>query len=96
MVADWSRTFARDFAGLAPDWQADHPKQAADLGVQADALGLAVVRAWAAMFAGAIEGIMPVRQPKPCESQGPCERPRPCESQKSGAIDGLSLGANPL
>ncbi len=50
VVADWSRTFADEIAGFAPDWHADHPKTAANLGAQADVIGLAIARAWVAMI----------------------------------------------
>lgn len=46
LVASWTRDFAHEIALYAPDWFARHPHEAAKHGVAADAVGLAIARAW--------------------------------------------------
>lgn len=43
---DWSRTFPDLMERIEPGWQTALPARAATLGVQADAHGLAIARAW--------------------------------------------------
>ncbi len=49
VVADWARIFPTLIEGLHPGWTASLPERAAVSGVQADAHGLAIARAWVAM-----------------------------------------------
>lgn len=49
VVADWSRSFPDLVEVLHPGWRAAHPVQAETRGVQADATGLAMARAWVAL-----------------------------------------------
>lgn len=46
VVADWSRTFPDLMERIEPGWHAALPARAASLGVEADAHGLAIARAW--------------------------------------------------
>jgi len=48
VVADWSRTFPDLVERMSPGWQTAHPGLAGTLGVQADAAGLALARAFVA------------------------------------------------
>lgn len=50
VVADWLRRFPDQVATLAPGWSANHDSLAATLGVQADAHGLALARAWVGLI----------------------------------------------
>jgi GMP synthase (glutamine-hydrolysing) len=49
VVADWSQTFPDLVEHMSPGWQAAHPGLAGTLGVQADAAGLALARAFVAV-----------------------------------------------
>jgi GMP synthase-like glutamine amidotransferase len=48
LVASWTRDFAGEIAGYAPDWFDRHPAEAARHGPPADAAGTALARAWIA------------------------------------------------
>jgi GMP synthase-like glutamine amidotransferase len=48
LVAEWSATFADWLAEREPDWPERHPEQARLYGPAADAVGLALARAWVA------------------------------------------------
>ena len=50
VVADWKRSFPEVMEAQAPGWMALHPEHAATKGVQADANGLAIARAWVALI----------------------------------------------
>ncbi|WP_135449133.1 type 1 glutamine amidotransferase [Tabrizicola caldifontis] len=50
VVADWLRRFPAQVEALAPGWALRHPDEAAALGVQADAHGLALARAWVSLI----------------------------------------------
>jgi len=50
VVADWMQTFPEAADRMAPGWRASHPDQAATLGSQADAAGLALARAFVAVI----------------------------------------------
>ncbi len=50
VVADWTRTFPDLVEQMSPGWQAAHPGLAGTLGVQADAAGLALARAFVAVI----------------------------------------------
>jgi len=50
VVADWSQTFPELVERMSPGWQAAHPGLAGTLGVQADAAGLALARAFVAVI----------------------------------------------
>ncbi len=50
VAADWTRTFPDLMERIEPGWQAARPARAATLGVQADAHGLAIARAWVALI----------------------------------------------
>lgn len=50
VVRDWNRTFPELTEAMHPGWHADHDALAATRGVQADALGLAIARAWVALI----------------------------------------------
>lgn len=46
VVEDWNRGFAETIERMMPGWLADYDKHAATDGVAADAVGLAIARAW--------------------------------------------------
>jgi GMP synthase (glutamine-hydrolysing) len=46
MVAKWTEVYAEEIAGFDPGWFARHPVEAARHGAAADAVGLALARAW--------------------------------------------------
>lgn len=48
VVADWTRDFPAATEAMWPGWIADHPALAARYGMEADAAGLAIARAWVA------------------------------------------------
>ncbi len=48
LVVEWSATFADWLAEREPDWPERHPEQAKLYGPAADAVGLALARAWVA------------------------------------------------
>lgn len=50
VVADWAREFPDLVDRAAPGWREGHPAQAATLGAEADAAGLALARAWVAQI----------------------------------------------
>ena len=50
VAADWSRTFPDLTEQIVPGWHAALPTLAASLGVQADAHGLAIARAWVGLI----------------------------------------------
>ncbi|WP_225026102.1 type 1 glutamine amidotransferase [Xinfangfangia pollutisoli] len=50
VVADWSREFPDLVERLSPGWHAAHPALAAGPGLQADAHGLALARAWVGLI----------------------------------------------
>ncbi len=49
MVRDWNREFPDLTEAMQPGWHAAHEGLAATKGVQADAVGLAIARAWVAL-----------------------------------------------
>ncbi len=50
VVADWTATFPSVIAGMDPAWAQGYPAQDAAHGAAADAAGLALARAWAALI----------------------------------------------
>lgn len=50
VVAGWARDFAHLIERAAPGWRTTHPAQAAAFGVESDAAGLALARAWVALI----------------------------------------------
>jgi GMP synthase-like glutamine amidotransferase len=50
LVEFWNQRFAEEIAGYVPDWPALHPAEAARHGEIADAMGLAVARAWVGLI----------------------------------------------
>ena len=50
MVRDWQREFADEIEAFKPGWAARHATEAATRGVQADAVGLALARAWVGLI----------------------------------------------
>ena len=50
IVASWTRDFREEIAPYAPDWFGRHPAEAAKHGRAADAVGLALARAWVALI----------------------------------------------
>lgn len=50
MVRDWQREFADEIEAFKPGWNARHATEAATRGVQADAAGLALARAWVGLI----------------------------------------------
>lgn len=50
VVADWTRTFPEATERLHPGWREAHPALARTKGVEADAAGLALARAWVAQI----------------------------------------------
>lgn len=50
LVSQWSRDFAPVIARHAPDWPERHPRDAERLGAAADAVGLALARAWVGLI----------------------------------------------
>ncbi|MGC1428046.1 MAG: type 1 glutamine amidotransferase [Albidovulum sp.] len=52
VVADWTATFADDTEAMQPGWTAVHPSEAERHGPEADAVGLAMSRAWIAQIQG--------------------------------------------
>lgn len=52
VVSDWTRTFPDLTEKAAPGWARAHPGAASDVGLQADAHGLAIARAWVRLIEG--------------------------------------------
>ncbi|MGO4836573.1 type 1 glutamine amidotransferase, partial [Rhizobiaceae sp. 2RAB30] len=50
LVSEWSTAFADVLATRQPGWASRHERDAAELGVQADAAGLAIARAWVSLI----------------------------------------------
>ena len=50
VVADWLQRFPEAVDRIAPGWAQHYAGLAADLGASADAHGLALARAWVALF----------------------------------------------
>lgn len=50
LVREWNETFADWLAESRPGWSERHPQAEAEKGAQADAAGLALARAWAALL----------------------------------------------
>ena len=50
LVEFWNQRFAEEIADHVPDWPVRHPAEAARHGETADAMGLAVARAWAGLI----------------------------------------------
>jgi GMP synthase (glutamine-hydrolysing) len=50
VVKDWTTAFSDSIESIAPGWSARHPGLAATLGIDADAHGLALARAWIALI----------------------------------------------
>lgn len=50
VVADWCRTFPEAVERMSPGWLETRPARAATEGVQADAFGLQIARAWVALI----------------------------------------------
>lgn len=50
VVADWTQAFPEAAEAIQPGWQRDHPVHAATHGLEADAAGLALARAWVALI----------------------------------------------
>jgi GMP synthase-like glutamine amidotransferase len=50
VVASWTRDFREEIAPYAPDWFRRHPAEAAKHGAAADAVGLALGRAWVGLI----------------------------------------------
>jgi GMP synthase-like glutamine amidotransferase len=50
LVEFWNRRFAEEIADHAPDWPVRHPVEAERHGETADAMGLAVARAWVGLI----------------------------------------------
>lgn len=50
LVREWNETFAEELAVRQPDWRDRHEAEAARHGPAADAAGLAIARAWAALI----------------------------------------------
>jgi GMP synthase-like glutamine amidotransferase len=50
VVADWTRTFPEATERLQPGWAAAHPDLARTRGLEADAHGLALARAWVSLI----------------------------------------------
>jgi hypothetical protein len=48
-MADWTRRFPEACERLSPGWAAAHPALAATKGAEADAIGLAIARAFVAL-----------------------------------------------
>jgi GMP synthase (glutamine-hydrolysing) len=46
VVADWTRTFPEATEAIEPGWRTLHPSRAETKGAVADAMGLAIARAW--------------------------------------------------
>jgi GMP synthase-like glutamine amidotransferase len=50
LVSRWNVGFAEEIAGHSPDWHDRHPAEAALHGARADAIGLAIARAWVSVI----------------------------------------------
>jgi GMP synthase-like glutamine amidotransferase len=50
LVASWTRDFREEITPYTPDWFRRHPDEAAKHGAAADAVGLALARAWVALI----------------------------------------------
>src|SRR3990167_293195 len=50
LVEFWNQRFAEEIADYVPDWLVRHPAEAARHGETADAMGLAVARAWVGLI----------------------------------------------
>ena len=48
LVREWSDAFSELIAAREPEWAGSHPGHAAEHGPAADAVGLAIARAWVA------------------------------------------------